>query len=96
MDLELNFEDISATSRQLTELDYEGRAALPCIGRERAELVIPGCAILDAICRTWPVGKLRIADRGLREGMLLELMMADGFPVYGNPPAIEIMGKAPQ
>ena len=94
--LELNFEDISATSRQLTELDYEGRAALPCIGRERAELVIPGCAILDAICRTWPVGKLRIADRGLREGMLLELMMADGFPVYGNPPAIEIMGKAPQ
>ena len=94
--LELNFEDISATSRQLTELDYEGRAALPCIGQERAELVIPGCAILDAICRTWPVGKLRVADRGLREGMLLELMKADGLPVYGNPPAIRIISNAPQ
>ena len=92
----MKFEDISAASRQLTELDYEGRAALPCIGQERAELVIPGCAILEAICRTWPVGKLRIADRGLREGMLLELMMADGFPVYGNPPATDIMGKATQ
>ena len=69
---------------------------MPCIGRERAELVIPGCAILDAICRTWPVGKLRVADRGLREGILLELMMADGLPVYGNPPAIEIMSDVPQ
>ena len=62
---------------------------MPCIGRERAELVIPGCAILDAICRAWPIGKLRVADRGLREGMLLELMLADGLPVAGNPPAIE-------
>ena len=94
--LELKFEDISAASRQLTDLDYEGRAALPCIGRERAELVIPGCAILDAICRAWPVGKLRVADRGLREGMLLELMMADGLPVSGNPPAIEMMRGVPQ
>ena len=94
--LELNFEDIAAASRQLTDLDYEGRAALPCIGRERAELVIPGCAILDAICRAWPIGKLRVADRGLREGMLLELMIADGLPVSGNPPAIEIISGVPQ
>ena len=86
--LELSFEDILFASKQLTNLNYEERAALPCIGRERAELVIPGCAILDAICRTWPVGKLRIADRGLREGILLELMKADGHSVTGNPPAV--------
>jgi len=91
--LEIGFEDLTLASKLLTDLDYEDRAALPCIGRERAELVIPGCAILDAICRSWPVGKLRVADRGLREGMLLELMIADGLPISGNPAAIEANGK---
>jgi len=94
--LEMGFEDITSASKQLTDLDYEDRAALPCIGRERAELVIPGCAILDAICRSWPVGKLRVADRGLREGMLLELMIADGIPITSNAPAIEATNPNPQ
>jgi exopolyphosphatase/guanosine-5'-triphosphate,3'-diphosphate pyrophosphatase len=71
----------------LSALNLEGRAALPCIGEERADLVVPGCAILEAICDSWPVGQLRVADRGLREGMLLELMISDGLPVTGNPPA---------
>jgi exopolyphosphatase/guanosine-5'-triphosphate,3'-diphosphate pyrophosphatase len=38
---------------------------------------VPGCAILEAICRRWPVGRLRIADRGIREGLLMEMMIAD-------------------
>lgn len=48
----------------------------PCIGSERTDLVLAGCAILDAICRIWPMRSLRIADRGLREGMLVELASA--------------------
>ncbi|HET8726790.1 MAG TPA: hypothetical protein VFO41_04680, partial [Alphaproteobacteria bacterium] len=44
--------------------------------RERADLVVAGCAVLEAICRAWPVGRLRIADRGVREGILMDLLLA--------------------
>jgi exopolyphosphatase / guanosine-5'-triphosphate,3'-diphosphate pyrophosphatase len=55
-------------------LDRAGRAANPCIGFERADLVLAGCAILEGILKVWPVPRLRVADRGLREGILLNLM----------------------
>ena len=70
----LTFEQIAAVSEHLAGLDCAGRAANPCIGHERADLVLSGCAVLDAICATWPVGRLRVADRGVREGILLDLM----------------------
>jgi len=70
----LTFEQIAAVSVHLAGLDFAGRAANPCIGHERADLVLSGCAVLDAICATWPVGRLRVADRGVREGILLDLM----------------------
>jgi exopolyphosphatase/guanosine-5'-triphosphate,3'-diphosphate pyrophosphatase len=70
----LDFTDIVGLSHALASLDFAGRAAKPCIGAERADLVVAGCAILEAICRTWPVGRLRVADRGLREGIILGLM----------------------
>ncbi len=85
--LVLGFDALDRAAKQISSLDFAGRAAIPCIGTERAELVVPGCAILDAICHTWPVGKLTIADRGLREGMLMELMAADGRQVAGLPPS---------
>jgi len=84
--LVLDFDALTKAAQQISSLDFAGRAAIPCIGSERAELVVPGCAILDAICRSWPVGKLTIADRGLREGMLMELMAADGRDITGLPP----------
>ena len=74
----LTFDQIELVSRHLAGLDIEGRAANPCVGRERADLVLSGCAILDAICATWPVGRLRVADRGIREGILFDLMHGDG------------------
>jgi exopolyphosphatase/guanosine-5'-triphosphate,3'-diphosphate pyrophosphatase len=70
----LTFDQIEIVSRHLAGLDLEGRAANPCVGRERADLVLSGCAILDAICSVWPVGRLRVADRGIREGILFDLM----------------------
>ena len=70
----LTFQQIAAVSSHLAGLDLAGRAASPCVGRERADLVLSGCAILDAICATWPVGRLRVADRGVREGILFDLM----------------------
>ena len=57
---------------------FEERIANPCIGSERADLVLAGCAILQAIRRVWPAQALRVADRGLREGLLTEMMVADG------------------
>lgn len=74
----LTFADIGAVSRRLAGLDCAGRAAYPCIGPERADLVVAGCAVLEAICTAWPVGRLRVADRGLRDGMLHSIMRADG------------------
>lgn len=62
----------------LVAMDYEARVANPCIGRERADLVLAGCAILEAVRRRWPCDRLRVADRGLREGVLVELMAEDG------------------
>jgi exopolyphosphatase/guanosine-5'-triphosphate,3'-diphosphate pyrophosphatase len=61
----------------LVAMDYDARVANPCIGRERADLVLAGCAILEAIRRRWPCERLRVADRGLREGVLVELMSED-------------------
>jgi exopolyphosphatase/guanosine-5'-triphosphate,3'-diphosphate pyrophosphatase len=65
-----------AVTRRLLDLDCAGRAAYPCIGHDRADLVVAGCAILDAITEAWPVDRLRIADRGLREGILSDLIAA--------------------
>lgn len=70
----LDFETLSTHSRALCQMSLQQRAAEPCIGWQRADLVLGGCAILEAICRLWPVGKLRVADRGLREGMLIDMM----------------------
>jgi exopolyphosphatase/guanosine-5'-triphosphate,3'-diphosphate pyrophosphatase len=52
------------------------RAANPCIGKDRADLVVPGAAILDAVLRLWPATRIRVADRGLREGVLMRLIAA--------------------
>jgi len=70
----LDFETIERISRELAAMDWEERARVPCVGRERADLVVAGCAILAAICRLFPAGRLRVADRGVREGILLSLL----------------------
>ena len=65
-------------STMIAEMGHEERAALPCIGRDRADLVVAGCAILEAIVEIWPAEKLGVADRGIREGILRSLMARDG------------------
>ena len=72
-------DDIEKMMVKIRSMDYQARAANPCIGRERADLVLAGCAIFEAIRREWPCQRLRVADRGLREGILVQLMRADGY-----------------
>jgi exopolyphosphatase/guanosine-5'-triphosphate,3'-diphosphate pyrophosphatase len=74
----MNAQQISAVIEKLLAMSYEGRVASPCIGAERADLVLAGCAILEAIRRAFPCPRLRVADRGLREGMLVQMMRDDG------------------
>ena len=74
----LSGSDLDAVARRVVAMPYEDRVAEPCVGRERADLVIPGCAILEGIVGTWPTSRLRVADRGLREGILLGLMNGAG------------------
>lgn len=70
--------EIDESLSLLRGMGYEERAANGCIGHERADLVLAGCAILEAIRRAFPAPRVRIADRGLREGILVQLMSADG------------------
>ena len=70
--------EVDGMISKFTGWSFEERVANPCIGADRADLVLAGCAILEAIRRTWPAGRLRVADRGLREGILTELMARDG------------------
>ncbi|MGF9693303.1 Ppx/GppA phosphatase family protein [Rhizobium sp. 0TCS1.26] len=74
----LTDDEVSAMQAKLLSWDFEGRAANPCIGPDRADLVLAGCAILEAIRRRWPSTRMRVADRGLREGLLTDMMADDG------------------
>lgn len=64
-------------AERLKAMGAEGRAAEACIGPDRADLVLAGAAILEAVQRAWPCERVRVADRGLREGLLLERMRQD-------------------
>jgi exopolyphosphatase/guanosine-5'-triphosphate,3'-diphosphate pyrophosphatase len=76
--------EITATIARLLRMSYQERAANHCISVERADLVLAGCAILDAIRNAFPLPRLRVADRGLREGMLVEMMREDGALIAGR------------
>jgi exopolyphosphatase/guanosine-5'-triphosphate,3'-diphosphate pyrophosphatase len=75
-------EDVGKVTADLLAMTYEERTMNACIGRERADLVMAGCAILEEIRLAFPASRIRVADRGLREGILTQMMMEDG--TYGR------------
>jgi exopolyphosphatase/guanosine-5'-triphosphate,3'-diphosphate pyrophosphatase len=72
--------DCEAAAERLKAMGPAGRAAESCIGPDRADLVLAGAAIMEAVQRAWPSERVRVADRGLREGLLLERMREDRKP----------------
>jgi exopolyphosphatase/guanosine-5'-triphosphate,3'-diphosphate pyrophosphatase len=74
-------ESMRGISQMMAGMSLEERAQLPCIGLERADLVVAGCAILEAIIDIWPAETLGVADRGIREGILRSLMARDGYAI---------------
>ncbi len=73
----LTREAACAAVASLRAMGREGLMEHPCVGIERVDFVLPGCAVFLAITRLWPAGHVTVADRGLREGMLLRMMRAD-------------------
>ena len=69
--------DATGAMARLRAMGPAGLAANPCVGPERADFVLPGCAIYAGIHRLWPAPRIVVADRGLRDGVLLRLMRAD-------------------
>ncbi len=74
----LSSSQVDVTLERLLSWNFDQRAANPCIGADRADLVLAGCAILESIRKRWPSERMRVADRGLREGLLNEMMARDG------------------
>jgi exopolyphosphatase/guanosine-5'-triphosphate,3'-diphosphate pyrophosphatase len=70
--------DCDAAATRLLALGPQERAQQPCIGPDRADLVLAGAAILQAVQELWPCSRVRVADRGLREGILISLMSLRG------------------
>lgn len=81
--LEMQFDSIRQIGARLAAMSCEERIAHPCLGHGRGDLMLMGLAVLRAVCERWPVGKLGVADRGIREGILAELMAADGHDKFG-------------
>ncbi len=80
-----------AVIARLLDMGREGREQEPCIGRDRADLVLAGTAILVAVQKLWPCERLRVADRGLREGLLLSMAKRKGRRRRGRG-----RGRAPE
>jgi exopolyphosphatase/guanosine-5'-triphosphate,3'-diphosphate pyrophosphatase len=81
----LEAEDAHRISQEIFHMDQSQRAYHPCIGRGRTDMVVMGTAILEGIFDTWSIPKLRVADRGVREGILMELIR-NMNPRWGNAP----------
>ena len=74
-------------ARKMSLITTEERAKEPSIGLDRASLLVAGCAIMDVLCEMWPSENIRVADRGLREGMLMGMMQNNqkfNFAIEGN------------
>lgn len=74
--ISISRQDIDRTISKIKRLGDEGRKKHPCIGAQKADLTMAGCAIIEALCSFWPIEEITVADRGIREGILLDMMHA--------------------
>jgi exopolyphosphatase/guanosine-5'-triphosphate,3'-diphosphate pyrophosphatase len=81
--IKLSISDIRGATQTLMKMSPAARAAHPCIGAARTDFILSGCAIFEAIARTFPIDKITIADRGVREGIIVSLMR-EQHPVAGG------------
>ena len=88
--------DAVSVARDMGSRSLEERAKEPCIGTDRAKLLVAGCAITDVLCEMWPSKMIRVADRGLREGILIGLMQKGQTPKALKPgPGYDLLNDEP-
>ena len=75
--LALSAQDVERTIAKIKRMGDEGRRKHACIGMQKADLTIAGCAIIEGLLSFWPISEITVADRGIREGILLDMMHAD-------------------
>lgn len=75
----LNLQKIKKLTNDTAFMSFKERAALSCVGEERADLLVPGCAIFESLLRAWPTENIDVADRGIREGVLRGLLNRAGY-----------------
>lgn len=75
-------QDIERSIAKIKRLGDEGRKKHPCIGAQKADLTMAGCAIIEALCSFWPIEEITVADRGIREGILLDMMHSNKNPGF--------------
>ena len=75
--LALSAQDVDKTISKIKRMGDEGRKKHACIGMQKADLTIAGCAIIEGLMSFWNISEITIADRGIREGILLDLMHSD-------------------
>lgn len=71
--------DIAFTINKIKTMGVEGRCKHPCIGSSKSDLTVAGCAIIEALTTFWPISEITVADRGIREGILLDLMHSNRY-----------------
>ena len=77
-------QDIDRAIAKIKRLGDEGRKKHPCIGAQKADLTMAGCAIIEGLCSFWPIEEITVADRGIREGILLDMMHSNKSKNFYN------------
>ena len=77
-------QDIDRAIAKIKRLGDEGRKKHPCIGAQKADLTMAGCAIIEGLCSFWPIEESTVADRGIREGILLDMMHSNRSKNFYN------------
>lgn len=77
-------QDIDRAIAKIKRLGDEGRKKHPCIGAQKADLTMAGCTIIEGLCSFWPIEEITVADRGIREGILLDMMHSNRSKNFYN------------
>lgn len=66
-------DDVRATLEHVREQVRRGRS-VPGLSRERHDIIVAGAAIVEALLDVLGVGEVVVHDRGIRDGLLLEMI----------------------
>lgn len=71
---EVQRDEVKHLLRWLRGMTSEERAAVPGLSADRADIIVAGLTIADAVMKRLGVNRLRVNDRGIRDGLLLTLI----------------------